>query len=496
MHGRAGARPTQRAAASGLRPAAPLPFVVVLDVTIVTTALPAIRQGLEFTDNELQWVFTRVRAGLRRTADLRRPRGRCSGSTTNFPHRSRAVLGRVCGLRPRVVARNSRGRPGTAGCRSGPALARCTGRAHDAQPAWRSAAACCGLVDRSRGRWWASGWVLGGFITEYAGWRWAFAVNVPIGLVALTTTPLLLPPDQQQTERRRLDLGGALTAVAGLALLVYGLTNAGHRGLDRPSSWLPLLLAALAFTIFVRHESQAPDPLVPPRLLGSRPVAGANLTALAITASTSPAMYLAVLYVQQTLGLPPGRASLLFPSVNLGVIAGSLCGPRFLGRLGARRTLLAGFAGITAGSTMLVALPPEGLPVVQLLGAFAVMGAGLGIASVASTQTGTDAADPAYRGVASGVLNSAAQVGTAVGVALLLRLATAVGLDTMAGYRTGFVGAGAIAVAGAIGSLLVPPVRSLITCSSSGVVTDASKQDGLKGNDHHDNARSSPGAWG
>ena len=154
MHGRAGARPTQRAAASGLRPAAPLPFVVVLDVTIVTTALPAIRQGLEFTDNELQWVFTRVRAGLRRTADLRRPRGRCSGSTTNFPHRSRAVLGRVCGLRPRVVARNSRGRPGTAGCRSGPALARCTGRAHDAQPAWRSAAACCGLVDRSRGRWW------------------------------------------------------------------------------------------------------------------------------------------------------------------------------------------------------------------------------------------------------------------------------------------------------------------------------------------------------
>ena len=119
--------------------------------------------------------------------------------------------------------------------------------------------------------------------------------------------------------------------MAGLALLVYGLTNAGHRGLDRPSSWLPLLLAALAFTIFVRHESQAPDPLVPPRLLGSRPVAGANLTALAITASTSPAMYLAVLYVQQTLGLPPGRASLLFPSVNLGVIAGSLCGPRFLG---------------------------------------------------------------------------------------------------------------------------------------------------------------------
>jgi len=495
VHGRAGGRPTQRAAASGLRPAAPLPFVVVLDVTIVTTALPAIVRAGIHRQRAAMGVY-RVRAGLRRTADLRRPRGRCGGSTTNFPPRSRAVLGRVCGLRPRVVARNSRRRPGTAGCRaallSPAALAVLTtlsepGEARRRAVGWWTAVAAGGG---------ASGWVLGGFITEYAGWRWVFAVNVPIGLVALTTAPLLLPPDQQQTERRRLDLGGALTAVAGLALLVYGLTNAGHRGLDRPSSWLPLLLAALAFTIFVRHESQAPDPLVPPRLLRSRPVAGANLTALAITASTSPAMYLAVLYVQQTLGLPAGRASLLFPSVNLGVIAGSLYGPRFLGRLGARRTLLAGFAGITAGSTMLVALPPEGLPVVQLLGAFAVMGIGLGIASVALTQTGTDAADPAYRGVASGVLNSAAQVGTAVGVALLLPLATAVGLDTMAGYRTGFVGAGAIAVAGAIGSLLVPPVRSLITCSSSGVVTDASKQDGLKGNNHHDNARSSPGAWG
>jgi MFS family permease len=85
-----------------------------------------------------------------------------------------------------------------------------------------------------------------------------------------------------------------------------------------------------------------------------------------------------------------------------------------------------------------------------------VIGVGLGMASVASTQTGTDAADSAYRGVASGVLNSAAQVGTAVGVAFLLPLAAAVGLNTMTGYRIGFIGAGAIAAAGILASLLVP----------------------------------------
>jgi MFS family permease len=192
-------------------------------------------------------------------------------------------------------------------------------------------------------------------------------------------------------------------------------------------------------------------------------------------------MYLSVLYVQDVLGVPAGRASLLFPAVNLAVIAGSLLGPRLLVRLGGRRTLLVGFTGIAMGITALIILPAGGLPAVQLLAAFTLIGAGLGAASVASTQTGTDAADPAYRGVASGVLNSAAQVGTAVGVALLVPLAAAAaGPAIMTGYRIGFLGACAIALAGALISLLVPArptsdrkgskVPTVITCSSSGVV--------------------------
>jgi MFS family permease len=156
------------------------------------------------------------------------------------------------------------------------------------------------------------------------------------------------------------------------------------------------------------------------------------------------------------LGLPAGRASLLFPAINLAVIVGSLTGPRLLGRLGARRALVVGFAGIALGIVLLLAVPGGGLPIVQLLVAFALMGAGLGTASVASTQTGTDNAEPAYRGVISGVLNSAAQVGTAVGVALLVPLATGTGWAVMSGYRVGFVGAGVIALLGALSSFLIP----------------------------------------
>jgi MFS family permease len=435
-------------------------FVVVLDATIVTTALPAIRQALGFSDADLQWVFTvyaLVFGALLifggRLADIAGRRRTFLIGLALF-----GVASAACALAwspaALVAARILQG--AGAALLSPAALAILTtitepGEHRRRAVGWWTAVAASGG---------ASGWVFGGLLSQYAGWRWIFAVNVPIVLAAMALALRVLPSGRQPAGGRRLDLGGALTATAGLALLVYGLTSAGERGLGQITSWLPLLLAAAVLVIFVRHEGRTADPLLPLELLRSGPVAGANLTAVAITGSTTPAMYLAVLYVQQTLGIPAGRASLLFPAVNLGVVAGSLQGARLITRLGARGTLVTGFGGIILGTIVLLLLPENGLPIIQLIGAFAVMGAGLGIASVASTQTGTEAADPAYRGVASGVLNSAAQVGTAVGVALLLPLAATIGLDTMTGYRIGFIGAGAIALAGGLASLLVPAARA------------------------------------
>jgi MFS family permease len=451
----------ERAPASGaIKLVCVAQFVVVLDVTIVTTALPAIRQALGFSDAELQWVFTGyalVFGGLLifggRVADIAGRRRTFLIGLTLF---ALASVGCAFAWSPEALVTARLVQGAGAALLSPAALALLTtlteaGESRRRAVGWWTAVAASGG---------ASGWVFGGLISEYVGWRWVFAVNVPIAVIALAIAARVLPPDRQSGKAMRLDLGGALTATAGLALLVYGLTSVGDRGLVQVASWLPLLLAAIAFVIFLRHEGRTADPLLPLGVLRSRPVAGANLTAVAITASTSPAMFLAVLYVQETLRVPAGRASLFFPAVNLGVIAGSLLGPRLLGWLGARRTLLTGFSGIAVGTTVLLLLPDHGLPAIQLLAAFGVMGAGLGAASVASTQTGTEAADSAHRGVVSGVLNSAAQVGTAVGVALLLPLAATIGLDIMTGYRVGFVGAGAIALAGALASLLVPAARS------------------------------------
>jgi MFS family permease len=451
-------------------------FMVILDVTIVVIALPAIRDGLEFSDADLQWVFTAytlVFGGLLicggRLADVA---GRRRIFLIGLGLFSAASAGCTLAGSPEALVALRVLQGAGAALLSPAALALLTtlsepGEARRRAVGWWTAVAAAGG---------ASGWVIGGLITQYAGWPGVFAVNVAIGLVVLAIALLVLPADKKSTERRRLDLGGALTVTAGLALLVYGLTSAGDRGLARLSSWLPLLLATVAFVIFLRHEERTADPLLPLRLLRSLPVAGANLTALAITASTSSAMYLAVMYVQGVLGVPAGQASLLFPAVNLAAIAGALLTPPLLGRLGARRSLLAGFATIAAGITFLVALPPQGLPVVQLLAAFAFIGTGIGTASVASTQTGTDAVDPAYRGVAAGVLNSAAQVGTAVGVALLTPLtSTATGSAVTAGYRIGFAGAGLIALAGALSSFLVPQ-SVLMTCSRSEAVASPDRE--------------------
>ncbi len=115
---------------------------------------------------------------------------------------------------------------------------------------------------------------------------------------------------------------------------------------------------------------------IPLGLLGTAEMRGANLLAASITASTTPAMFLAVLYVQNVLGLSPGRAALYFPALNITVIAGSLTGPRLLTRLGPRSAAIAGLGLVTAGALALTTLPSHGIPTGRLLTSFALMGLG------------------------------------------------------------------------------------------------------------------------
>ncbi|HZA04876.1 MAG TPA: MFS transporter [Propionibacteriaceae bacterium] len=435
-------------------------FVIVLDVTVVTSALPALGRELGFGAEDLQWVVTAyvlafggflVAGG--RAADLVGARRAFTVGLAGF---AAASLG--CGLAPTgwvlIVSRVGQGLAAALLTPAALALLNAVTQPGAARRRavgiWTAAAAGGG----------ASGWVLGGLLTEYAGWRWVFLINVPIGVVGLSLVALVLPRVTPEADRR-LDLLGAVGLTAGLSLAVYGLSEAAVSGPDLLLVAGTLLSGALLIAGTLAYERRVAAPLLPPGLLGAPAVRGANLLAAAVTASTSPAMFVAVLYVQDVLAMSPGRAAWLFPALNLTVIAGSLAGPNLMARLGPRRTAVGGLVLIGMGSLLLTTVPPTGLPVFRLLSAFAVMGLGLGVASVASTSVGTAAAEPADRGVAGGVLNSAAQLGTALGVALLVPLATRTGdgpEGIYAGLWLGWVGAAVIAALG-IGAAVRLPVR-------------------------------------
>jgi MFS family permease len=419
-------------------------FVVVLDVTIVAVALPAIQRDLGFSAAGLQWVvtaYTLVFAGLLiaagRAADLHGRRRAFMAGLGLF-----AAASLACGVaRAPGVLVAARAVQGLGAAAVAPAaLATITATVPDgpvrqrALGAWTAAAAGGG----------ATGWLLGGVLTEHVGWPAVFLVNVPIGALGVALAPLVVAETRAGARRRRLDVPGALTVTLALALLVLGLTAPAP-----PIAAGALALALALLVAFARIEARAADPLLPPHLLRCARLTAANLVAAALTAATTPPLFLCVLEIQHRLGSSPTRTGLLFVPVNLSVIAGSLVGPRAVRVAGARAAMAAGLALVAAGALWLIG---GGGSLARFLPAFVAMGLGLGCASVASTAVGTTAAGPAREGVASGLLTTAAQVGTVVGLAAL------VGLATAAGERAAFVAAALVAGAGAAAALaLVRP---------------------------------------
>lgn len=425
-------------------------FVVVLDVTVVTSALPALGDELGFGPQTLPWVITAytlcfggflVVGG--RVADVLGSRRAFALGLAGF-----TLASLLCALAwsAAVLVAFRAVQGASAALLSPAALALLTAGTHDgaarrrAVGVWTAAAAGGG----------ATGWLLGGLLTEYADWRWVFGINVPVGLAVLPLVAVVLP--RVPGRRAGLDVVGAAGVTLGVAAVVVGLTEASAILSDPLRPLLPLLLGAAVLVVVLRRERRVPDPLLPAGLLAVRPVRGANLTAAAVTASTSPAMYLAVLYVQTVLHLSPGRAAVYFPVLNLTVIVGSLLGPRLLARITARWTAVGGFALIAGGCLLLTTLPTTGLPAARLLIAFALMGVGLGLASTASTAVGVEDAPGEHRGVASGLLTATAQLGTAFGLALVAPLTAIGGGVDPAAMRWGFVAAGVIALLGAAAS--------------------------------------------
>jgi EmrB/QacA subfamily drug resistance transporter len=431
-------------------------FVVVLDATIVAIALPAIQADFGLSTTVLGWVITAytltfggclLAAG--RLADRVGRRRAFTAGLVLF-----MVASLACGWAPSggalVAARAVQGLGAALVAPAALALlttARPDGRARARALGWWTAAAAGGG---------ASGWVLGGLLSGLLDWRWVFFVNVPI-CAAAVALGLRVLPERREASPERLDIPGALLATAGLGALVLALTLAQSRGVAGTDTLIALGAAATLLWAFTRVEARAADPLLGRAVLRRPRVLEPNLVAVVLTAATTPPMFLCTLYAQQVLGLGPVAAGLLFPPFNLAVVAGSLAGPRIAAALGERRAMAGGLLGVTAGALALFAVAPGASPLPSLLGGFVLMGTGLGVASVASTARGTAALPGADQGLASGLLTTSAQVGTVLGLAVVIPIAAARtaalgggAAGEVAGYELGFALCAALAAGAAL----------------------------------------------
>jgi MFS family permease len=435
-----------------MRPGAPLlillctaQFVDVLDGGAVLVALPVIGRDLDLHGGALQWVVTAyvlVFAGCLlvagRLADALGRRAVFAAGLGLFTAASLA-----CGLAPTGAALvGARALQGLGAALTAPAALAMIVDAHPAGPERERAVAAWTGVAAVGG---AAGLVLGGVIAGALGWRWIFLVNVPLGLAALGLTPRLLAAGRDARAPRDLDLPGALAATAGLGLLVLALALAEQDGPASRATLAALGGAAVVLAALAVRERRAAHPLVPPALLRTPPLAAALLAAVVLTATTSGGGVLATLHLQDVLGLTPAEAGLLLVPFSLAVVAGSAAA----GRLRASApALIGGGVGLVAlGSAAAAAslTPAGGRAGIVAWGVLA--GLGLGGASVAATTLGASAVREADRATAAGLLNTAAQVGTALGVAALVLLSGTT-TTAAAGHRIGFAAAAALALLG------------------------------------------------
>jgi MFS family permease len=283
--------------------------------------------------------------------------------------------------------------------------------------------ACGGLAG-------AAGLLVGGIATSAVGWRAIFWANIAVTVVLAVGVLRAVGADRPGDRRRdRIDPGSAVLQVATIALVVAAADAARHSG-----ALLGALggLAVGAAALLVVRERRSSAPLVAPELW-RRPAFVAGLAgSFGVTATTSVLVVITTVHLQQDLGFSAATAGLMILAFSAGVVAGAAAAGRLLAA-GAATVLVAGLAAIGAGAAAAAAVPGSTVVVVVAL---VLAGLGNGVGAVAAYALGTDVS-AAQQASAAGLLNTAAQIGTAVVVAVGVAVAAAAGGGTALEPRTG-----------------------------------------------------------
>jgi len=436
-------------------------FVVVLDASIVNVALPSIGRALDFSQDDLSWVvnaYVLVFGGFLllggRLADLLGRRRLFIAGLILFAAASLAGgLAQSAGWL--VAARAVQGLG--AALLSPAALSLVTvlfaegSERNKAMGVWGAVAGSGGAV----------GVLLGGMLTEWAGWEWVLFVNVPIGIAAAMLAPRLLPESMNEGERH-FDIAGAVTITSGLSLLVYALVDANDAGwASTQTIGLGAIAVALIGAFYVIERRQK-APLVPfPGIFRIRTITGINVAAVLVAASLFSMFFFISLYMQNVLGFSALEAGLAYLPLAVGIIitAGATAG--LVTRFGFKPVLVSGLIITAAGLVWFSQVDPNGSYVGDVLFPSLLAAIGLGLAFVSMTVAAVSGVEPHEAGLASGLINTSQQIGGALGLAILATVANS-RIDDLAasgtpqnvalteGFQSAFLVGAGMAILGAI----------------------------------------------
>jgi EmrB/QacA subfamily drug resistance transporter len=469
-------------------------FMVILDVSIVTVALPSIGRDLHYSATGLQWVvnaYVLTFAGFLllggRAADLFGQRRVYLAGMALFTVAS--LAGGIATDSAWLTA--ARAVQGIAGAVLSPATLTIIITTFSADRRARA----LGIWSSVAGAGGAAGSILGGVLTSALSWRWVLFVNIPIGVAAVAGAMAWLPESRDRVGRgvaARLDIGGAVAVTAGLGTLIYAIigTDTHPWGSTRTLSLLGV--AAVLLALFALIELRlAGAPLIRFGLFRSRSLSGANIVMFLIGAAFFSMWYFLSLYLQDVLGDSALKTGLAFLPMGVTIMIGAQASSRILPRVGVRPLLQAGTLVAAGGFGWLSAISPHASYWTHVFGPGCLISLALGLLFTPLAAAATAGVAVREAGLASGVLNTARQIGGSLGLAVLATIATDRTRAALAGgrpvvsqaaalndgYSRAFEVAAGLTLAAFAASFIVPAIRARSAPAAGARPDEAAKTD-------------------
>jgi EmrB/QacA subfamily drug resistance transporter len=395
-------------------------LMIVLDITVVNVALPSIQNDLGFTQSSLAWVinaYVIAFGGLLllagRLGDLISKRGVFLVGLAIFTFASL-----ICALaQSQEMLLAARFVQGIGGALASAVVLGMIVTMFSEPREQAKAIGIYGFVASAGG---SVGLVAGGLLTE-VNWHWIFAINVPIGIATALLARRLLVKDKGIGLAQGADVLGAVLITSSLMLLVYTIVKpAAEKGWGATET---LVLGAVALALlaaFIVREATARTPLMPLRMFRSRNVSGANVIQAVSVAGMFALFFLGSLYLQRVEHYTPLQIGLAFLPATLvmGTMSIKYSEPIVM-RFGPKKALVGGLTLILLTLILFTRTPVDGNYVSDILPAMIPFGLGAGVAFPALMNVAMSSATPSDAGLASGLINTTAQVGAALGLAVL-----------------------------------------------------------------------------